>query len=73
MRGAHSIYFDRLVPRIGAALSDASAYAYLPQSTVYLPERAELRAMLERAGFEGIERRGLLLGAAQILTARRAQ
>ena len=63
----HSFYFDRVVPRIGGWLSDREAYAYLPQSTAYLPEENELRALLEKAGFQRIQKTRLMLGAAQIL------
>jgi len=68
VRAGHSLYFDRIVPRLGSLLSDREAYRYLPQSTVYLPEPEELRALLERAGFERVAKHGLLLGAAQILS-----
>jgi demethylmenaquinone methyltransferase/2-methoxy-6-polyprenyl-1,4-benzoquinol methylase len=71
LRAAHSLYFDRVVPLVGGLVSDARAYRYLPQSTVYLPPAETLRTMLEAAGFVGIEREQLLLGSAQIWTARR--
>jgi demethylmenaquinone methyltransferase/2-methoxy-6-polyprenyl-1,4-benzoquinol methylase len=69
VRGAHSIYFDRLVPLLGGMVSDRAAYRYLPESTAYLPPAEELLAMLAKAGFRSIEKRSLMLGAAQILTA----
>jgi len=69
IRAAHGLYFDRVVPRIGGWLSDRDAYAYLPQSTAYLPEAGELRALLEKSGFREIKKTRLLLGAAQILQA----
>lgn len=72
VRAGHSLYFDRIVPRLGGLLSDADAYRYLPQSTVYLPEPPALLAMLEGAGFRDVAKHRLLLGAAQILTAVRA-
>ena len=40
MRAGHDLWFRRLVPWIGAALSDGPAYRYLPASTVYLPDPA---------------------------------
>ena len=72
VRGAHSLYFDRLVPFLGGLLSDRDAYRYLPESTAYLPPPEELFAMLDKAGFEGVQKQRLLLGAAQILTGVRA-
>ena len=53
---------------IGAWLSDRAAYAYLPQSTAYLPPAAELLAQLAKAGFEQLRKTPRLLGAAQIVT-----
>jgi len=69
---AHSLYFDRVVPQIGALLSDRAAYRYLPQSTAYLPSLQALRSLLATAGFAAISREPLLLGTAQILTAVRS-
>jgi len=73
IRAAHALYFDHIVPWVGGLLSDRSAYAYLPKSTVYLPPTRELLALLERAGFESVEHRALLLGAAQIVTGIRSR
>ena len=52
-------------------MSDAAAYSYLPRSVVYLPEPAEMLAMLGAAGFVDAERRQLTMGIAQLLTATR--
>jgi demethylmenaquinone methyltransferase/2-methoxy-6-polyprenyl-1,4-benzoquinol methylase len=71
IRLGHSVYFERIVPRLGAWLSDRDAYRYLPESTVYLPEEAELLARIEAAGFEDVAKHSLLLGATQLLTAKR--
>ncbi len=68
VRGAHSLYFDRLVPILGGMLSDRDAYRYLPESTAYLPPPEQLLSMLDRTGFVQLDKRGLLLGAAQIIT-----
>jgi demethylmenaquinone methyltransferase/2-methoxy-6-polyprenyl-1,4-benzoquinol methylase len=68
IRQGHAFYFDRVVPFVGGLLSDRAAYAYLPQSTHYLPQAPELIAMLGAAGFADVERRSRLLGAVQILT-----
>ncbi len=68
IRAAHALYFDRIVPLVGGLLSDRSAYAYLPKSTVNLPPTRELLALLEDGGFEQVEHQSLLLGAAQIVT-----
>ena len=65
----HSFYFDRVVPLLGGILSDKAAYAYLPKSTAYLPPRGELLTQIADAGFEQVQKRGFLLGAAQLITA----
>jgi demethylmenaquinone methyltransferase / 2-methoxy-6-polyprenyl-1,4-benzoquinol methylase len=71
-RAGHHLYFDRIVPLIGGALSDRDAYRYLPASTAYLPDRIELLGRLGAAGFERIEHRPLGFGAAQLITATRS-
>jgi demethylmenaquinone methyltransferase/2-methoxy-6-polyprenyl-1,4-benzoquinol methylase len=68
IRQGHAFYFDRVVPFVGGLLSDRAAYAYLPQSTAYLPPAPRLCAMLEAAGFTSVARRPRMLGAVQILT-----
>jgi demethylmenaquinone methyltransferase/2-methoxy-6-polyprenyl-1,4-benzoquinol methylase len=72
LQAAHRIYFETLVPLLGALLSDRVAYAYLPSSIAYLPGEAELEALLESAGLTGMGKRRLLGGAAQLVTARKA-
>ena len=72
MRFGHGIYFGQVVPRIGGLLSDGDAYRYLPRSVAYLPEPAELVAMVERAGFSGVRRTLLSGGIAQLITATRS-
>ena len=73
VRAGHSLYFDRVVPLLGGLLSDRAAYAYLPRSTSYLPPERELLAQVARAGFAQIQKRRLLLGAAQLISAVRAR
>ena len=72
LRWGHGLYFNRIVPLVGGLVSDRSAYAYLPRSVAYLPEGPALVAMLERAGFGGVERRQLSTGITQLLTATRS-
>lgn len=70
-RWGHAVYFHRVVPLVGALLSDGAAYAYLPASTAYLPPEAEMLAALTAAGFRHPRKRRLTLGAAQLLLAER--
>lgn len=69
LRWGHGVYFGRVVPLIGGALSDRSAYRYLPRSVSYLPPPAEVVLMTRRAGFAQVERRPLSGGIAQLITA----
>src|SRR5262245_53215853 len=71
LRAGHAVYFKRIVPLIGGALSDGEAYRYLPRSTAYLPEPERLVEMVREAGFAEAERFPLAGGAAQLLVATR--
>ncbi len=71
MRAGHAVYFKRIVPMIGAALSDRDAYRYLPRSMAYLPEPDRLRSMLGDAGFTTVDRILLGGGVAQLLVGTR--
>lgn len=71
LRMGHAFYFGKVVPRIGALLSDADAYRYLPRSVAYLPEPAELVAMVRDAGFGDARRTALSGCISQLLTGTR--
>jgi len=73
IRFGNNIYFGKIVPKIGALLSDKDAYRYLPRSVAYLPPRAELTAMLRTAGFSDAEHRQLSGGLTQLLSGTRNQ
>jgi demethylmenaquinone methyltransferase/2-methoxy-6-polyprenyl-1,4-benzoquinol methylase len=72
LRAGHGVYFGKVVPLIGGALSDREAYSYLPRSMEYLPPSAELVSMFRGAGFEDVARTALGAGAAQLLVGTRA-
>ena len=72
LRLGHRLWFTRAVPLIGAVLSDAEAYRYLPRSVAYLPDEGTLRSLLVSVGFSGVNRRSLLGGAIQLVTATRS-
>ena len=71
VRFGNNIYFGKIVPKIGALLSDGPAYRYLPKSVAYLPSRAELLSMLRSAGFADAEHRQLSGGLTQLLAGTR--
>ncbi|MBE0608754.1 MAG: ubiquinone/menaquinone biosynthesis methyltransferase [Dehalococcoidia bacterium] len=68
----HGLYFNRVVPLVGGLIADRKAYRYLPQSASYMPPEAELRAMLEAAGFARTRKRSPMFGAIQSVSAVRA-
>jgi demethylmenaquinone methyltransferase / 2-methoxy-6-polyprenyl-1,4-benzoquinol methylase len=55
----YSLWFDRLVPVLGALAGDPEAYSYLPDSVRSFPEPERLSGMLDAAGLAQI--RWLLL------------
>ena len=71
LRAGHAAYFGHVVPRIGAVLSDASAYRYLPRSVAYLPPTDAMLDRLAQAGFGAVERRLLSGGITQLISATR--
>ena len=49
-----SIWFDRLVPRLGTLAGDRDAYTYLPESVKRFPAPEGLAARMDGAGLERI-------------------
>jgi demethylmenaquinone methyltransferase/2-methoxy-6-polyprenyl-1,4-benzoquinol methylase len=50
----YSLWFDRIIPRLGAFSGDPEAYAYLPESVRSFPSPAGLAEKMDAAGFGGI-------------------
>jgi demethylmenaquinone methyltransferase/2-methoxy-6-polyprenyl-1,4-benzoquinol methylase len=50
----YSLWFDRVVPLLGALSSDPDAYSYLPESVRSFPDPQGLAEKMDRAGFERI-------------------
>jgi demethylmenaquinone methyltransferase/2-methoxy-6-polyprenyl-1,4-benzoquinol methylase len=71
LRAGHAFYFQRVVPWLGAWLSDRAAYRYLPRSVEYLPPEPDLLALITRAGFTRVLKHRLSGGIVQLLTAER--
>jgi demethylmenaquinone methyltransferase/2-methoxy-6-polyprenyl-1,4-benzoquinol methylase len=71
IRFGNNIYFGKIVPRIGALLSDGAAYRYLPRSVAYLPDRTVLVAMLQKAGFADATHEQLSGGLTQLMVGTR--
>jgi demethylmenaquinone methyltransferase/2-methoxy-6-polyprenyl-1,4-benzoquinol methylase len=73
VRWGNDIYFGKVVPRIGALLSDGAAYRYLPKSVAYLPSAEDMTAQLLNAGFEDVAHAQLTGGLTQLLTGTRSE
>lgn len=59
----YGLWFDRVVPRIGALVSgDSWAYSYLPESVKEFVAPQELSAIMERNGLQGVTWRALAGG-----------
>jgi demethylmenaquinone methyltransferase / 2-methoxy-6-polyprenyl-1,4-benzoquinol methylase len=50
----YSLWFDRIVPLLGALSSNPEAYSYLPESVRSFPSPRGLAEKMDAAGFEGI-------------------
>jgi demethylmenaquinone methyltransferase/2-methoxy-6-polyprenyl-1,4-benzoquinol methylase len=50
----YSLWFDRIVPLLGALSSNPEAYSYLPESVRSFPGPHELAAKMDAAGFKAI-------------------
>lgn len=68
-RVPYRIYFNRLLPRIGKAVSKHNtAYTYLPASVAAFPSPEVFTELLETAGLRDIQRRALSGGIATLYT-----
>jgi demethylmenaquinone methyltransferase/2-methoxy-6-polyprenyl-1,4-benzoquinol methylase len=72
MRKLFQVYFDRVLPLMGGAISGSrSAYSYLPNSVKGFPDQKQLAALIGKAGFEEVNYRNLTGGIAAVHLARR--
>lgn len=62
----HGFYFNKIVPAVGGALSDSTAYKYLPRSVEYLPSTNSLLETLSEKGFTNLGHVDLSFGIAQL-------
>ena len=68
-RAGHRVWFGRVVPWLGARMSEEAAYRYLAASTVYLPAARELASVVERVGFDDVRVSSLMWGSVRLLIA----
>jgi len=72
VRWAYDLYFSRLLPRIGGALSgDRAAYRYLPASVHNFPSPKDFCRMMEEAGFRAVRCRTFTFGLCRMFAGSR--
>ncbi len=59
-------YFLHVLPRLGALISNRSAYLYLPHSVLHFPGRQELARIMKRSGFGRVRHCALSFGIAAL-------
>jgi len=63
LRTLHGVWFDRLVPRVGALIGrDGAAYGYLPASAKRFPQPDALAAQMTSAGLRDVRHRTFMGG-----------
>lgn len=63
----YNFYFNNILPRIGAAVSnDKSAYTYLPKSVEAFPDGEDFLHILQHVGFKNTQCRSLTFGISSI-------
>ena len=62
----YQFYFKNILPRLGALLSRADAYRYLPESVEYFPPRDEICHLMIDCGFQKAEVYDLTFGVCSI-------
>jgi demethylmenaquinone methyltransferase/2-methoxy-6-polyprenyl-1,4-benzoquinol methylase len=65
----YDLYFKRILPRIGALLSNAEAYRYLPASVERFPRPRRMLEMIRAAGFRDATWTGYTFGTAGLYRA----
>ena len=71
-RRFHAVWFDRVVPAMGALAGAAEAYAYLPASVRSFPDADGLAAVMKGAGLTHVRYQRLGLGAMALHVGERA-
>ncbi len=70
IRSGYRLYSRNVIPLVGRMVSkDTRAYSYLPESIAACPQRGDMTAMMERAGFRDATFKSLTLGVITIYLA----
>jgi demethylmenaquinone methyltransferase/2-methoxy-6-polyprenyl-1,4-benzoquinol methylase len=63
LRALHGLWFDRIVPRVGALVGrDGAAYGYLPASAKRFPQPEALAELLRATGLRDVRHRSFMGG-----------
>lgn len=74
VRPLYKLYTRWIIPAVGRMVSkDVRAYSYLPESIAAVPQRSEMTALMQQAGFEDARFRTLTFGTCTIYTARKPE
>jgi demethylmenaquinone methyltransferase/2-methoxy-6-polyprenyl-1,4-benzoquinol methylase len=74
LRSVFGIYFRRILPLMGGAISGSiSAYSYLPSSVSRFPDQQQLTMLMEQAGFDQVSYENLSGGIAALHMGRRPE
>jgi len=72
VRWIYDLYFTRLLPRIGGAISgDRAAYSYLPASVHHFPAPGDFCRLMEQAGFRSVRVRTFTFGLCRMFIGER--
>ncbi|MDE5814278.1 MAG: bifunctional demethylmenaquinone methyltransferase/2-methoxy-6-polyprenyl-1,4-benzoquinol methylase UbiE [Muribaculaceae bacterium] len=70
IKSGYRLYSRNVIPLVGRMVShDTRAYSYLPESIAACPQRGDMTAMMERAGFREATFKSLTLGVITIYLA----
>lgn len=70
IKGGYRVYSRHVIPVVGRMVShDTRAYSYLPESIAACPQREEMTALMEKAGFKDARYKSLTLGVITIYIA----
>ena len=70
IKSGYRLYARHIIPLIGRMVShDTRAYSYLPESIAACPQRGDMTAMMERAGFRDATFKSLTMGVITIYLA----
>lgn len=71
-RDVYMLYFQRILPAIGALFSkNSNAYSYLPQSVLKFPSPCGFAGLMGEAGFENVRWKGMTLGIVTLFVGER--